>query len=135
ARVLVNGRESRSIDAYDRGLSYGDGLFETMAVVGGAVPRFKAHMERLQRGCRRLGIALPPLSGLEAEICSLIGGCELAVLKLIVTRGQGGRGYGPPVDAQPTRILYLEDWPHHPGEWTRNGVVVRLCSTRLAQQP
>ena len=51
-RVLVNGQEGAAVDPLDRGLQYGDGLFETIAVVAGR-PRFLDwHLERLVDGAR-----------------------------------------------------------------------------------
>ena len=42
--VLVNGRESAAVDAGDRGLQFGDGLFETMAVRDGRARFFDWHL-------------------------------------------------------------------------------------------
>src|SRR5262249_32476477 len=115
--MLINGRETLQVDARDRGLQYGDGLFETMAVVEGGVRRLEAHMARLSLGCQRLGIPAPDRRLLEAEIAQLCSGQARAVLKLIVTRGAGARGYRPPAQPQPTRILSLDPWPDYPAQW------------------
>jgi len=53
--VLVNGKASESISAFDRGLQYGDGLFETIAVVDGHPCLWQRHVQRLKTGCERLG--------------------------------------------------------------------------------
>ena len=58
-RRLVNGVEASAISVDDRGLQYGDGLFETMAATNGRVRNFARHMERLAVGCDRLGIPMP----------------------------------------------------------------------------
>jgi len=58
-RRLVNGVESSAIAVDDRGLQYGDGLFETMAAVDGRVRNLERHLDRLGEGCRRLGIPMP----------------------------------------------------------------------------
>ncbi len=135
ARLLIDGHERPFIDARDRGLQYGDGLFETLAVLEGGVRRFEAHWTRLLRGCEKLGIPAPGRSTVEAEIARLAGGQRRAALKLIVTRGVAGRGYASPADATPTRILWLNPWPSFPAEWPRQGVIVRVCRTLLAEQP
>jgi 4-amino-4-deoxychorismate lyase len=54
------------------------------------------------------------------------------VLKLIVTRGTGGRGYAPDTAATPTWILSQHALPP---ETPDDGIVVRWCETRLAVQP
>ncbi|MGH8198529.1 MAG: aminodeoxychorismate lyase [Steroidobacteraceae bacterium] len=133
-RVLVNGREGGALDPADRGLQYGDGLFETIAVQGGR-PRFLDwHLERLAEGARRLGLRLPEIALLRAEI-----GCVCAepqgVVKLILTRGTGGRGYRPRADSATSRIVSAWPWPdREPGAWTE-GVRLGWCRTRLGRNP
>ncbi len=134
-RMLIDGRDSTTISAQDRGLLYGDGLFETLAVRNGAPLRWERHLQRLMLGCERLQIPCPDVTTLTVEAQKLCKGQERAVLKLIVTRGVGGRGYRAPSQPQATRILALHPWPDYPPEHARDGVRVRLCSTRLAQQP
>ncbi len=133
--MLIDGMESELVPASDRGLQYGDGLFETIAVTDGRLQLWRRHMQRLQEGCERLGIAMPADELLLAEAAHLCRDQERAVLKIIVTRGSGGRGYRPTADAQPRRILSLHPWPDYPSHWARDGVVVRLCSTRLGLNP
>jgi len=134
-RILINGRDSTLVDARDRGLNYGDGLFETIAVVDGVARRWSLHRERLARGCTRLGIAHPEFEELEQEIQTLSADEARAVVKVIVTRGIGARGLSVDPQAQPTRIVGLHPWPVHPPEWAERGVHVRLCTTTLADQP
>ena len=54
-----------------------------------------------------------------------------AVLKLIVTRGSGGRGYCPPDLIQPTRVLSLHPFPDYPSAYQEQGIIARFCDTRL----
>lgn len=134
-RMLINGQDSVTLSAQDRGLLYGDGLFETIAVRNGAPLRWERHLQRLMLGCERLGIPCPDVTTLTLESLELCNGQDRAVLKLIVTRGVGGRGYRAPAQPQATRILACYPWPDYPPGHTRDGVRVRLCNTRLAQQP
>jgi 4-amino-4-deoxychorismate lyase len=136
-RALVDGEEGRAISPLDRGLAYGDGLFETLAVVDGRPRRLDRHLRRLAEGCRRLGLPTPDLTVLAAEGARLAAGvgAERAVWKLLLTRGVGGRGYRPPVPATATRISLLFPWPDFPAANTEAGVTVRLCTTRLAGNP
>ena len=127
--------ESELVPASDRGLQYGDGVFETVAVAGGRPQLWHLHMQRLQEGCRRLGITMPSVELLQAEAARLCDGQARAVLKIIITRGSGGRGYRPAADAQPRRILSLHPWPDYPPQWATDGVAVRLCTTRLGINP
>jgi 4-amino-4-deoxychorismate lyase len=131
----INGAAVDCVDASDRGLLYGDGLFETMAVRNARVSSWSRHMARLQAGCERLGI--PPVDTLQLaqEVDELLAGARHAVLKLIVTRGSGGRGYRVPEKLSPRRILQLHSWPDFPPAAREAGVAVRLCTTRLCHNP
>ncbi|HEX4388050.1 MAG TPA: aminotransferase class IV, partial [Steroidobacteraceae bacterium] len=83
--VLVDGRPGAEVSAIERGLHYGDGLFETIACVGGEPRLLALHLTRLLEGCRRLALRPPETAQLTAEIASLARGNERAVLKLLVT--------------------------------------------------
>lgn len=118
----------------DRGLQYGDGLFETVAVLDGR-PRFiERHLSRLRCGCERLGVPAPDPERVAGEV-TRVAGSGRAVVKIILTRGEGGRGYRPAGDARVTRICRRFDWPVHERPWHDVGVEVRWCLTRLALQP
>jgi 4-amino-4-deoxychorismate lyase len=133
--MLINGQGSVGISSLDRGLLYGDGVFETIAVEHGR-PRFwLRHLARLVAGCERLGIPQPEGSVLLEESLTLLAGTERGVLKIIVTRGQGGRGYRPAADTFPTRIIQLHPWPDYPEICHGSGVRVRLCRQRLGHNP
>ena len=93
------------------------------------------HLKRLQKGCERLLIPLPELTLLEEEAAQLCVGVERAVLKIIVTRGSGGRGYRQPDSVVPTRLLGLHPFPQYPDCFQRDGIVARFCEQRLAINP
>ncbi|MCE9664930.1 aminodeoxychorismate lyase [Halomonas sp. M5N1S17] len=116
----------------DRGLAYGDGLFETVLVRDGTPLLWGQHMTRLARGCQVLGIPLPPRD----ELDRLPGqaGPGLRVLKLILTRGSGGRGYLPPASSLPRLRWQAMAFSPQPSRW-RDGVRVRHCRLRLGIQP
>ena len=135
--TLVNGRASETFAIADRGLHYGDGVFETAAIQGGIVEFWVRHDARLKQGCNRLGIPLPEPVLLKSEIDTLCFGQTRGVLKVIITRGSGGRGYRPPsgAECQPTRIVQIHPWPDYPASWSDEGVRIRTCQTRLSQQP
>ena len=131
---LVNGQRT-GVDPADRGLAYGDGLFETMAAHDGRIRWLDLHFDRLEEGCRRLEIPPPERRVLAEEIashCTLVG---RAIVKLIVTRGPGTRGYAPPEAPAPTRILSIGAWPKYPISHYANGIRVRVCRLRLATNP
>lgn len=115
----------------DRGLAYGDGLFETMRAYQGVVLWWNAHWARLAQGAQRLRLPLPDRAWVMAEAADLLGN-RGGVLKLVVSRGGGGRGYAPPAGAAPTWLLARHPLPPPPRD---GGLVLRWCETRLALQP
>ena len=132
--VFINGREAGGLDPRDRGLHYGDGLFETMAVRDGQARFFGWHLERLADGARRLALRPPPADQLRAEVARAWPEGQ-GVVKLIVTRGAGARGYRPSPVIEPTLIVAGDPWPDWPlSAWTE-GVRLRYCQTRLARNP
>ncbi len=135
AKILINGSETDRLDALDRGLHYGDGLFETLRIRAGRPRLWSAHVARLAHGCERLGLPLPAEALLRDEADQLCGGMADGVLKIVLTRGPGGRGYRPPHDVAPTRLLAVFPAPVHAPEYATQGVAVRLCDTRLGHSP
>jgi 4-amino-4-deoxychorismate lyase len=131
--ILINGQAQDHIAVADRGLHYGDGLFETIAVYGGLPRLWERHWRRLSTGCRRLGIAQPDPEILWEEASHVCSGVDRGVLKIIFTRGAGGRGYRPPQTGQATRIMATYPWPAYPEANWRQGVEVRICTTRLGR--
>lgn len=131
-RLLVNGREDARIDPADRGLQYGDGLFETIAIRSGRARFLDSHFERLAAGARRLGLPLPERATLSAEIAGACPEPE-GVVKIVITRGSGPRGYRPPVSVTPTRIVTGLRWPERPESAWTEGVRLRWCRTRLGR--
>src|SRR5690606_13424665 len=113
----------------------GDGVFETLAVRDGRCEFWDRHLQRLTRGCEALRLPAPRPDQLGEEAGSLVRDVRQGVLKIIVTRGSGGRGYRPSREAVPTRILMLSEWPVYPDDWHESGVAVRLCEQRLGSQP
>jgi len=130
--VLINGQPSHMIPVNDRGLSYGDGVFETILILNGKAILPDLHLARLNRGLDTLSISLEE-SLLTNEYLTLIrdSGFPSGVLKIIITRGAGGRGYRSE-KLSPTRILSYQAYerPVYPDA----GVKVFLCQQRLAEQ-
>jgi len=133
--TLINGREAAHVSISDRGLLYGDGLFETIAVRHGKLQHWELHLERLTTGCQRLGMPCPPGELLRAEAESACRGADQAVVRITLTRGVGQRGYRPPSVPEPTRIVQGLPWPDMPDAAAREGVAIRWCHLRLARQP
>ena len=118
-------------DPHDRGLAYGDGLFETMRASSGRLPWWRQHAARLARGAAVLGIPMPDRDWLDAQLAQvLVQAPEQAVLKLVLTRGVGGRGYAPPANPEPGMVLSVHGMPAATGP-----LRLRWCHARLSLQP
>lgn len=134
-RSLINGRETDCLDLADRGLMYGDGVFRTLRVRKGQALHWQAHLDKLDEDCARL--ALPRFAH-DLWLADLQG-CHLesadAVVKLLVTRGSGGRGYRPPLRPEAKRIVIAADLPENAFSAPEEGVRVRVCTLRLGHQP
>ncbi len=133
---LINGILAEHLALSDRAIHYGDGLFETIAIRAGKLEFWQRHMQRLARGCDRLGITMPDAALLLAEARTLIVSDD-AVLKIIISRGPGGRGYRPPTaaESQPTRMLATHPWPDYPASHWQQGIVLRYCITPATLNP
>jgi 4-amino-4-deoxychorismate lyase len=125
----VNGRRRSTLDHRDRGLQYGDGLFETMRVRQRRIRLLDYHLERLSEGCRRLAIAAPDGADLRRELERMASGRKDGILKLILTRGSGPRGYRVSGREHATRIATL----HALAAGSPAAAVrVRLCRTPVS---
>lgn len=133
--MLVNGVSKEHISVTDRGFQYGDGLFETIAVANGQAVFLDRHLSRLNAACLRLSLPFPGNELLTSEAETLSRHSTQAVLKIILTRGVGGRGYRQPAPIQTTRVLSLHPFPDYPASYHELGVVLRFCSTRLGLNP
>ena len=117
----------------DRGLAYGDGVFETVLVQQGQPTLWAWHCARLMKGCYCLGFEPPSQALLDHQLDGLPANGS-HVLKLIVTRGSGGRGYCPPTTVAPRIIRRLVPFVARTEYWSA-GVTVRLCQLTMASQP
>ncbi len=130
----VDGQPANGLPVHDRGFAYGDGLFETIKVVNGRPELLDRHLSRLGLGCQRFAIPFDT-DALRAQTIAFSAVLETGVVKLILTRGDGKRGYGPPSACQPRTVLMGAPLPDYPAEHSATGVRLYVCETRLAEQP
>ena len=136
----VNGRPQAEISVFDRGLAFGDGLFETIRIGRDSIPLLDYHLARLQAGAGRLGIAID-VDTVRADIAAAQAVAARTVqpvwrLKYIVTRGNSDSGYTPPPKSSPNRIMHL--LPYDAGLsrlLQQQGVKTASCQWRLSEQP
>ena len=132
---LINGKALEHIEIHDRALHYGDGLFETIAIQDRKALCFDEHLNRLEKGCKKLKLPVQDKTIIKNEVSSLIESKDRAVLKIIISRGQGGRGYKIPDNIDVTRIISLFPWPNYSYEFSTTGIKAKICSYRYGNNP
>lgn len=132
---LINGIKQVQLPASDRAIQFGDGCFTTARIVEGKVCLLEAHLQRLRTACEKLFIPFAQWTALENEMTDQAHGVERGVLKVIITRGSGGRGYSAAGCQDPVRILSVSAWPAHYDRWRQEGITLALSPVRLGRNP
>jgi 4-amino-4-deoxychorismate lyase len=134
-RVIVNGQTPiAGISPYDRGLQFGDGLFETLVCTKGKVRFLALHLERLARGCERLRINLGDIEPLRRELRAVAAAAGNALIKVIVTRGDAvARGYAASGTEVATRVVFQYPLPSENASAARDGIHVRVSQMRYGE--
>ena len=137
---LVNGSFNQAISPFDRGFAYGDGVFRTIKIVSGLPESWPQHYQKLVADCAAINIVCPSAELLMSDLSQLFltdASIEnkLAVAKIIITRGEGNRGYTPPAITAPMRVVLKSAMPEYPEARFVEGVNLTVCETRLAAQP
>jgi 4-amino-4-deoxychorismate lyase len=133
--TLVNGQFQDSLPVSDRGLQYGDGIWETILISSGRLILLDEHLNRLQWGCHSLKITGLNEAALHQEIQLISKDVSHSILKIIITRGSGGRGYSAQGLNSPTRILSLHKPPETIDYYRNSGINIQYCTTQLSHNP
>lgn len=107
--VLINGEPGNAVDVYDRAFQYGDGVFETIAVVDQKPCLLDEHLHRLDASLSLLKIQGVNIDDLREALHEVSSNLQSGVLKVLVSRGSGARGYQPPADSQPVVCVYCTE--------------------------
>jgi 4-amino-4-deoxychorismate lyase len=132
---LVNGEIQNFVSASDRGLNYGDGVFETIAVSQSRPRLWQEHMDRLAKSCERLGMNAPPQAVLLRELQTVCAGLPRCLVKIVLSRAHSGRGYSPLIGADPERVVSSHFWPADSSNAAVTGVEAHICEIKLSIQP
>jgi aminodeoxychorismate lyase len=134
--ISINGRimpaAHAQVGAQDRGLLYGDGVFETMRAVDGWIVDLDEHLARLKSGAGVLRIPVPSITVLKRALNKTIqkSGLDCAYVRLTLTRGAGGNRLAVDTPLKPTIIITVKEYHPYPAVKYRQGFVVKILSTR-----
>lgn len=131
----INGQQSETLSISNRGLAYGDGVFTTAKVFNGEIQFVSAHMKRLIHSCDKLNIALPDMDLVTDELMSVALRFPLSVVKIIITAGDGGRGYSRAGCLSSSVIITFHAFPEHYTTWQKHGICLGLSALRLGISP
>lgn len=136
---------------HDRGLLYGDGLFETIRCNHNTIPLWPYHQQRLAQGLERLGFDAALLMHIEAKVFEQLSQPSLhassssastsrdsnvnRLLKVVLTRGVGERGYAKP--SYPTPNIWVDEYAPSPwgDERFEQGMSLEFSPVQLGLQP
>ncbi len=136
---LINGDFNQAISPLDRGFAYGDGVFRTMVIRSGLPVNWPLHYQKLVADCAAIGIVCPSAGLLMSDFLQLfsiedVDSEKQEVAKIMITRGEGERGYKPPAVTTPTRVIIKSAMPQYAKESYAGGVQLHVCNTRLSSQ-
>lgn len=131
--IAVNGVIGAQVSPLDRGFTYGDGVFETCKLSNKKILLWDLHKNRLLKSCERLLIPVTEQL-IETQLFNLLADINItdAVVKITVTRGEGGRGYKSPDHTSPTIVVGVFPVAEYPPTYYSEGVTARLCAQRLS---
>lgn len=136
SRWFRHGEQVQDVSIDDRAFQYGDGLFETIAMRNGQPRLWDFHMDRLERGCERLGIAMPERRSLRESLdkAAITSAEDTAygTAKIILSSGNSQRGYARARPANAHTLVGIFSATPIAALHYSNGVETRLCNTRLA---
>lgn len=131
----INGLEQNKIDIENRGLAYGDGLFTTAKIIDGQIQYLSSHVQRLLWGCEKLVLKAPNKIEITQQLSQVAKRYNLAVLKVIITAGSGGRGYARSISNIIDIIIMVYDYPKHYDELAIEGITLGISNQQIGINP
>ena len=135
--IWVDGCHTQALPLPDRGLDFGDGLFETLLLVEGKPQHLELHLQRLQAGLDVLGFP-DCLAEVVVQISAVLDSHHVqgrAAMRVTVTRGAGPRGYLPPFEPKPRCVISVSDEIQPPNIEMLPPARLILANIRWGNQP
>ncbi|MFT5805884.1 MAG: 4-amino-4-deoxychorismate lyase [Moritella dasanensis] len=133
--MIINGVASQDVGIADRGFNFGDGHFTTIKMAAGQALLLDLHLARLQQACGVLAITFELWDELVAAITQQAQLLQDGVLKVTITRGEGGRGYSPQGCSSANWFLQHRAIPATYSEWATSGIELMLCQYQQTVNP
>ncbi|WP_034474176.1 aminodeoxychorismate lyase [Aestuariibacter salexigens] len=124
-----------AISTANRAFNYGDGCFTTIAVVNGKARLIERHMSRLQHDADKLGLKVDAWNEINEEVGKRAAELSYGVLKVLISRGEGGRGYAPDETETPEVWISEHSMPVHYAQWRQHGIMLGVSGVHLSKQP
>lgn len=135
-KVYITGKlvskDEATINVYDHGLLYGDGVFEGIRVYGGKVFLHEEHIARLYESAQAIRLPIPMSTSEMIDAVNLTvkeNGIVDGYVRLIVTRGSGSLGLDIRKTANPQVIIIADTITLYPEEIYKNGMKLITAST------
>lgn len=135
-QVWINGnlvpKEQATVSVFDRGLLYGDGVFEGIRAYNGKVFRMREHLDRLWDSARAIALEIPiSKEEMDKAINDTLKANDLpnGYIRLIITRGAGTLGINPFSATTPQVIIIADTIALYAPELYESGLDVITAST------
>ena len=132
---FVDGQAAKTISIDDRGLAYGDGCFTAALVKHGEIVMLAQHIERLVQQSQQLGLPKFDSIALVNTLHDISADIDIAIVKVMITCGSGGRGYSRLGVQQAKVIVSLHDYPVFYPQWQQQGITVGTSTLQLGINP
>lgn len=137
--VIEQDRYIGDVATWDRGVQFGDGLFETIRVIDQRAVNLDQHVKRLNTGLVTLLIN-PPSDNMKNLIKQYVikfvteTKQTSGIFKLIITRGSSARGYGFEKNISANITAFYAPLPHYENTIYSHGVELAVCKTQCSIQ-
>ena len=130
---LINGDSKNSLSPFDRGLSFGDGVFRTFLVEDSKPKLWKIQYQKLSQDLKAIEVKPPSQKIILSDIKKLFPSKGIFIAKIIITRGESQTGYDFIKGIKPTRILLKIDFSKNKYEIFKKGVRLTMSNIKASK--
>ncbi|MGF1690631.1 aminodeoxychorismate lyase [Photobacterium kagoshimensis] len=132
----INGSDVEHIAVTDRAIQYGDGCFSTILVESGRPKLWPLHQARFVKTLAALFIPEPDWRAVLLQVETFAADfVDKGVVKVLISRGSGGRGYSLTGCQSPSVVISHFPFPAHYHEWQHAGIQLGVCEQVLGLSP